>query len=219
MSEPHRRMEVTSAGAVAALLDPSQRRLIEPFFRGALSVAQAARRTGLKTNAMHYRVRKFQALGLLEATGEAVLDGHRVTLYKTSADGFAFPFAATPEASLAELLLRLTEGEVFAREAARSLGELADAWGVVVGRGRDDEVTVAVVPRRGAGGAGGVRLAELLAPGAPAFWGSGDRLELDYATAKELQAELAEVVGRYRTRQARGAQAYLLSLGLAAVRS
>lgn len=104
-----------------------------------------------------------------------------------SADAFFFSLAAAPDASLAELLLRFTEGSAFAEHAARALRAFSEEWGVLVGRLGGDELTLVIAPEGGDGRPEAVRLERLLNRDAPAFWGSGDVLELDFEAAKALQ--------------------------------
>lgn len=208
---------VTSRGAVEVLLDAGRRRLLEAFLGEPTGTAQAARRLGLKTNVLYHHVRRFESLGLLEPVDRVVVDGHRVTRYRVSARGFFFSLAVAPDASLAELLLRFTEGSAFAEHAARALRAFSEEWGVLVGDFGGDELRVVIAPEGSGGQPEGVRLERLLGRDAPAFWGSGDVLELDFEAAKALQGELAGVVRRYRERQKRGQQSYLLTLGLTPV--
>ena len=208
---------VPSRGAIEVLLDAGRRRLLAAFLAEPVGTAQAARRLGVKTNVLYHHVRRFESLGLLRAVDRVVVDGHRVTRYRVSADAFSFSLAAAPDASLAELLLRFTEADTFAEHAAKALRALSEDWGVLVGRLGGDELTVVIAPEGNGGRPEGVRLERLLGRGAPAFWGSGDVLELDFEAAKALQGELADVVRRYRERQKRGQQSYLLALGLTAV--
>lgn len=212
-------LRVTSPAAVAVLLNPTRRRLLEAFFDEPMGTAQAARKLGLRTNQLFHHVRRFVALGLLAAVRETVVDGHRITQYRVAASAFFFPFAATSEESMAALLLRFTEADTFAEQAVRSLHELAPNWGVLVGRlDEGEEVSLAIVPETAEGRPSEVSLQRLLSREAPAFWGSGDHLELDFQTAKAMQSELANLVRRYRERQSKGQQTYFLTLGLTAVR-
>ena len=208
---------VTSGEAIEVLLDAGRRRLLEAFLGEPVGTAQAARRLGMKTNALYHHVRRFESLGLLKAVGRVVVDGHRVTRYEVSAEAFFFPLAAAPDASLAELLLRFTEESALAEHAAKALRAFSEEWGVLVERSGGDELTLVIAPEGSGGGPGGVRLVRLPGRDAPAFWGSGDVLQLDFETAKALQGELADLVGRYRERQVKGQQPYSVTLGLAAV--
>ena len=87
------------------------------------------------------------------------------------------------------------------------------------GRGQNCDAKVARsrrnTPRFGPEGKPSPRTLEaILAPDEPALHVAEQGLELDFATAKELQRDLAALARRYEARQTAGEQAYFVALGL-----
>lgn len=114
---------VADPRAARLLADPSWRLWIEPFLGRASGIAEAAARLDRPLDAVRYRVRRMHELGLLEIIGERRRAGRPVRLYRTVADGFVVPFAATPYADVEERLLAalVAEAQRFARSAGAAL--------------------------------------------------------------------------------------------------
>lgn len=206
---------VLEQGAAAALTDPRTLRQLEPFLARECSVLQAAKETGTKPNTMLARVRRFVALGLLEVAREVPRKGRPVKLYRTVADTFFVPYEATSAETL-EAAMR--ERDLYWEELLREnvvRARLQDAphhggsWGTRIyrdARGRL-QVQAAVTPEENY---------TLLGPERPAALSSWrNSVYLDFGDAKALQREMFFLLKRYA--QKRGAQRYILRLGMAPI--
>jgi hypothetical protein len=91
------------------LSDPRAKRYLRPFVARTLSLSEAAAEAGCALNAMHYRVGRFLAAGLLVEVGERKRAGRPIRLYRSSADAFVIPLEATPFADPEESLWTLLE--------------------------------------------------------------------------------------------------------------
>lgn len=88
------------------LSDPVSRAFFVPFLARTRSVKEAADEVECALDAMHYRVRRFLAAGLLEVVGERARAGRPIKLYRSVADAFYVPFALTPYAEIEERIRR-----------------------------------------------------------------------------------------------------------------
>ena len=197
-----------STRAAELLLDPIMQASLLPFFADPTSVSDAARRAGIKVNTLYKRVRRFEMVGLLEVARSLPRAGKAVKLYRTTAARFRIPFHVL---SADTLEAQMIGGEAYwIREFRRSFNRTRydDPSKVGFEVYRDEQGLIAVETRP----LGGSRHA-VGSPGEPALldlW--SDELALDFDDAKALQRELYELYLRYRTK--RGAQPYLLRLGL-----
>lgn len=197
--------------AARALVRPSGLRRLAPFIGPPRSVSEVARETGEKPNTVLRRVQRLLALELLEVAEARPRAGRPLRRYRATADVFFVPFEATGaedlEAALAERdaywerLLR--------RHVVRARSEAMGVWGTRIyrdARGRV-QVQTAVSPDANA---------SMLDDGMPAALSAWrDQVWLDHADAKALQRELYDLVQRYQ--RARGAQRYVVHVGLAAL--
>jgi DNA-binding Lrp family transcriptional regulator len=193
------------------LLDARTRRQLAPFLGAAASVGEAARARNEKPNTVLRRVRRLLDAGLLEVVETVPRRGRPIRRYRAVAEVFFVPF----EASAADdLESALAEREAWVerllrRAVVRARREALGVWGTRIyadERGRG-QVQMAVRPDADA---------STLDPGGPAVLSAWrDGLELDYPDAKALQRELYELLLRYQRK--RGAQRYVVHLGLAPV--
>jgi hypothetical protein len=202
---------VRDPGVARALVRPSGLRQLAPFIGAPRTVSEVARETGEKPNTVLRRVERLLARGLLEVADERRRAGRPLRRYRATADVFFVPFEATGaddlEAALAdrdaywERLLR--------RHVVRARSEAMGVWGTRIyrdARGRV-QVQTAVSPDANA---------SMLDDGMPAALSAWrDQVWLDHADAKAFQRELYELVQRYQ--RARGAQRYVVHVGLAAI--
>jgi hypothetical protein len=193
------------------LLDARTRAQLAPFLARPLAVGEAARAAGEKPNTVLRRVQRFLAAGLLEVAETVPRRGRPLRRYRTIADVFFVPFEASAaedlEAALAER--EAWVAAVLRRAVVRARREAIGVWGTRIYR--DDrgrvQVQMAVRPDADAAPPG---------PEGPAVLSAWrDALELDYPDAKALQRELFELLERYQAK--RGAQRYVIHLGLAPV--
>ena len=214
-STPHLRSSrvhvVREPGVARALVRPSGLRRLAPFIGAPRTVSEVARETGEKPNTVLRRVQRLLALGLLEVADERRRAGRPVRRYRATADVFFVPFEATGaddlEAALAErdaYWERLLRSHV-----VRARSEAMGVWGTRIyrdARGRV-QVQTAVSPDANAS------MLDDDMPAALSAW--RDQVWLDHADAKAFQRELYDLVQRYQ--RARGAQRYVVHVGLAAI--
>lgn len=210
-SGPARTMVVRDPAAAKYLVRPSGLRLLEPFLGPARSVGEVARATGEKANTVLSRTRRLQGLGLVEVAATEARAGRPVKRYRATADVFFVPFDATGAEDL-ESALAERDGEwerLLRRHVVRARREAMGTWGTRIyrdARGRL-QVQTAVSPDANA------TMLDDPMPAALSSW--RDQVYLDHADAKALQRDLFELLLRYQRK--RGAQRYVVHVGLAAV--
>jgi len=216
----HREREVVNVKAAELLTDWRQRRFLEAFVPGPRSMSEAAERLGVKLNALHYRVKQLLDLGLLEVKGSVGRKGRAVKLYGPTAEAFLVPFAATPHATMVDMIRRLGALDDFLTHAVATLTAQDERWGVLVAADASEEgsFTVTLTPLDAQGVPAPRPRGALLAPSTPAVWSGEMRLRLDFETAKALQRELAGLAARFEGRQRAGGQPYFVVLGMTPVR-
>ncbi|WP_229784529.1 hypothetical protein [Deinococcus radiotolerans] len=208
--------------AARVLADAYTRQFFEPFIYRERRVSDVARDLGVSTNAMLYRVRQFQRLGLLEVTRTEPRAGRAVHHYRATSPRYFVPFAVTDAASvqaLYEASLDNTRRSVL-DALTRAWSELADdpRWfGLYTSgteRGLDTHVLLPFPPGQPqASGSGGL-LDALLGDPYPAIWDNTTTLTLRPEDAKALQRELRDLHARYRARSTPDGAAHLLRLTL-----
>lgn len=204
-------LTVTETSLTNVLLDPKQRRYLEPFFGRATTVADAASELGVKANSLLYQVKRLCRLGLLQGVRTEQRGGRTVKLYRASADRFFIPFAQTDAVTLEELFYKTNapRARAFARYLARAILETPEAtMGYLVGRHMGGEVDAYFSPD-------GKRVLSLLEHAAPAAGRSWVTLSLTHAEAKAFQREQWALWDRYLKK--RGPQGYLAHFDLTPV--
>ena len=213
-------LKIADLKAADLLTDWRKRRSFEPFVPGPMSISGAAAVLGVKLNAMHYRVGKLLELGLLEVAGLAERKGRAVKLYGPTADAFLVPFAATPHATIVEMIRRLSALDDFLGHAVATLTVQAEHWGVLVSAGAPEDGTgleVKLTPLD-ARSVPTLRPAEaLLASSTPAVWSGETCVRLEFEAAKDFQRELVNLTERFGQRQSAGGQPYHVVLGITPV--
>ena len=193
------------------LLGATTRAQLAPFLARARSVGEAATDTGEKPNTVFRRVRRFLDAGLLEVAEEVPRRGRPLRRYRAIADVFFVPFEASAaedlEAALADR--EAWVASLLRRSVVRARREAIGVWGTRIYRDVRGRVQVQMAVRPDAD-------AEPPGPEGPAVLSAWrDALELDHPDAKALQRELVELLNRYQAK--RGAQRYVIHLGLAPV--
>lgn len=205
-----------SAELARILLDSTATAVLAPFLRGPCSVQEAAQELRRSRAQLYPWVDRFRRLGLLAEAGRRK-HGRQVTrLYAAAPSTHLLPFERCAHPSFSELLQALDLLPMFADHAAQALEGTAHHWGVQVALQPSGQVLRTLVPLGGsqAPGTEPVPLESVLSPQAPALWRSDAALSLSHAQAKELQCELAALMGRYRSFQVQGAATHLLILGV-----
>jgi len=115
--------EVRTPLQARLLSDARSRAYFLPFLGRTRSVSEAAQELGCALDAMHYRVRRFLAAGLLEIRGERRRAGRPIKLYRSASDAFYIPFTLTPYAELEERILAdmIRDDERVVKALARAL--------------------------------------------------------------------------------------------------
>ena len=101
-SPPANALTVNDPDQARLLTDPVSKNYLKPFLGQELSVSEAADIYGCSLNAMLYRVRTFVEAGLLEVARTQKRKGRPIKVYRTVADAFFIPFAATEFTDLEE---------------------------------------------------------------------------------------------------------------------
>lgn len=209
--------KVVHPKAAELLTDWRQRRFLEPFIPGPTSMSEAAEALGVKLNAMHYRVGQLLDLGLLEVVGSVRRKGRAVKLYGPTAKEFFVPFAATPHATIEDMIRRLSALDEFLTHAVATLTAQAENWGVLVSQNISEKkprLLVKLAPLDTQGIPAPRPRATLLASSTPAVWSGEVLVKLDMDTAKALQRELADLTEHFEQRQSAGEQPYYVVLGM-----
>lgn len=177
------------------LSDPETLRFFDPFLARERRVAPVARELGERIDTVLYRVRRLRAAGLLRVVREEARAGRPVKVYRSSADAYFVPFAATPYAELRERLAE--EAHPQWERAAAGLARLLvrhDSEGRRIYRADDGRVW------RDAAAAPGRRL-DPDDPRLPAAEWLMDDLRLGRADAREMLHRLRELWREMRGRQ------------------
>lgn len=194
---------VQSEGAALALLGGIVSGELGPFRQGPLSPAQWAAQRGEPLYRTLRRVRRWQALGVLDVQDTKKRAGRPVRLYGLTSPSFYIPHAVLP---VDEVLARI--GEPMERELradiARAFADLPDIGGTqIVIHGETYGAFLAHAPGQPWGGKDDLVLIDR--------WAS---LRLTHADALAFQHELDELFARYEHRS--GPQSYSLHLRLVA---
>ena len=198
-------------GEAARLLTTLEElRFLEPFLGAERSVKEAADALGVPLDALYFRVRRAERLGLLRVTRLEARAGRAVKHYATVSDGFFVPFLAVPDADFEGLSLGLdlplerrlirnilVAGHDESRAALFGIRIYRDPWGCL-------GVDAATGPHEPY---------DFLEPRNPATYTAWPELNLDFEDAKALQREMDALWRRYADRG--GSQRYSLRLGMA----
>ncbi|CAM3393277.1 hypothetical protein DESA109040_10810 [Deinococcus saxicola] len=200
---------VTELKVARVLLHPERSKSLVPFLTAALTVGEAAQRLGLSVNTMYMQVQRLLRLGLLQVVGELPRSGRALKRYQSPAQCYFIPFELMPVETLHTLHEQLDRP--FERRLRRGViqGRLSAApgYGYEISVQFDGQLHLHPATQPG------VRLSSSAAdsPATINLW--DEDLRLDFADAKAFQAELYALYRKYQT--PRGAQRYLLRLGLA----
>lgn len=189
--------------AGAALTDLTLLPLMAHFLRSTSSASEAAGVLDADLDDVYYRVRKLERLGLLELAETRARAGRPIKRYRAAAEAFFVPFTVLPQETLARALAessRFTE-ERRADATARALLELADdpgAWGFRLDRDEGGSINAFWGPRELTPDFD--VLAFFLEPDQPPIYGTNLELALTTEEAKQLQADVHELVERWAAR-------------------
>ncbi len=191
--------EVRTPLQARLLSDATSRAYFLPFLGRTRSVSQAAQEVGCALDAMHYRVRRFLAAGLLEIQGERPRAGRPIKLYRSVSDSFYIPFALTPYSEVEERILDDMKGEDerVVKALARAL-RAGGAEGRRLYRRADGQDMYESASDAGAG-----RDWRTVMGAWPANLPVSERVGMEFALtdgeARRMLIELYELLERYRT--------------------
>ncbi|WP_229783912.1 hypothetical protein [Deinococcus sedimenti] len=208
--------------AARVLADAYTRQFFEPFIYRERRVSDVARELGVSTNAMLYRARQFQRLGLLVVTRTEARAGRAVQHYRASSRRYFVPFAATDAATVQALYEEsLDNSRRSVLDAlTRAWGELADdpRWfGLYTAgdeRGLHSHVLLPFPPPQPPSRGGAGLLDALLGDAFPALWDNTTHLHLRPEDAKALQRELRDLHRRFKALSVPDGERHLLRLTL-----
>ncbi|MBB6097981.1 hypothetical protein HNR42_001404 [Deinobacterium chartae] len=187
------------------LTDEASRACFRPFLARELSAAQAARELGIRLDALLYRVRVFERVGLLRVVRCEPRRGRPIKIYRSSADAYFVPHRLTAHADLEESFYRSFE-PTLRQLAAAAARRYRDGWdGYRFYRAADGHAWMEGAPQHD-------RYPDLDDPGRQISFDFNLEAWLDEAQARELQAELVALLNRYRRYQSPGpGRRYLLA--------
>ena len=203
-------VSIDSPEAALLLTDLSELRYLEPFFGHERTVKQAADLLQVTIDDLYFRVRRAEKLGLLHVVNIESRAGRAMKRYRLVADGFFIPFQIVPNFDFESLTLHfdlqlerslihniLLAGHKDSHSALFGVRVYLDDFGHLTGDAAH----------------GPTEPYDFLDPNNPAIYTIWPQLQLDFADAKALQREMHAVWQKYASK--RGAQTYLLRLGLA----
>ena len=206
---------VGQAQVAAALLEPNTLAVLSPFVQQERSPADVAKELGTPLNSMMYQINRLLKLKLLRVHRVEARAGRAKKYYRAVAESFFIPYgltaAETPERLLeqetAYLQRRLIHHLVNAAQQELD-GRGERVWGLQVAlEGERLVVRNAIGPDSDW---------NFLDPTAPAIldWWAED-IQLDFEDAKTMQAELCDLLTRYRVKT--GRQGYIVRLAMAPI--
>lgn len=118
-------------GSIEVLFSAERGEVLKVFFRSALSIDEAAQKTGVKANTLYRWVQKWCELGLLRVVAIRPKRGRPVKLYRTTAERFFVPYAATAAPTHEALLEGMDREfhEAFYKSLVRARQDVAPSWG------------------------------------------------------------------------------------------
>lgn len=205
-------LRVADEAAARVLLDTRNWDVLNAFLRGPRRPSEVARQLGMPLSTLASRIRRYVALGLLEAAGVERRRGSPMTTYRTTAEHFFVPARVAGAATLESLLEATAQPfERLVRSSRlRLYQEAGEDWGLNIYRS-DDGFGIGISPLAEVDRA---FVARSLRPQEPAHLYTVLTLPFDFATAKELQRDLNALLRAYAARAAEGHQGYLVRVDL-----
>lgn len=200
--------------AAELLIDAKARKFLAPFVGSERSVSEAAGLLGISTQALSYWVKKFLASDLLEQSRTKARPGRPIRYYRAPFEKAYVPFDVLPSETLEALIQE--QDAPWQRLLAKNLVRVGQdafsslhTWMVAVEPDGRGELCIGIASST----TDEASLRQKLLPAeAPAILISMTSFHLSFEDAKQLQAELSELIDRYK--QKRGPQPYLARIGL-----
>jgi hypothetical protein len=211
---------VTNSDAIKFLMDKKERQFLKPFFGQPLSISEAAKILGVKTNLMDYYVKKMVSLELLRIHDKIHKKQRAIILYRTLAQEIIIPFDNTSYDTLFDFLTEAIDPLKIIRHSIPVFQTLGGDWGVKLHLDSSaDKFDVAIVPLEHNLEFEPMLISSLLKSENPAFWNSSDEIALSFNEAKQLQQELVNIIVKYKKEPSSRRTNYLLNLGLTPISS
>jgi predicted transcriptional regulator len=204
---------------VALLMDMENYQVIEPFFGCERSVGEVATQLNLKVNQVHYWVKRFERLGLVQRMRTEERRGRGIHYYQVPGDGLFVPFdllqseqrdyAAKLQNDLQDYLSALIR-----KAQERSIPDHR-SWGIHFYRSDNSMLAVKFGPRNVLDFDSGTFYAR---PDILPLWSDWQKVVLTPAEAKAFQLELIQLSERFRKAhrsEEQGCQAYFIHLAIA----
>ncbi len=200
---------IADTEAADVLTQPETLRQLEPFLARSLTITQAAKETGEKANTVLSRVRRFVKLGLLEVSEEVKRKGRSIKKYRATAEVFFIPYEATSAETL-EVAMAERDAyweDLLRKSVVKARVEDVGSWGTRIYRDERGrlQIQAAITPDKN------YTMLDKNRPAVLSSW--RDSVYLDFEDAKTLQREMFDLLKKYQ--QKRGAQRYILRLGIA----
>lgn len=188
---------IEDPGAAAVLIDPGQRRYLEPFLRAEHTLQEAADTLGIAPSTMAYQIAKLRGLGLVRLVRTEPRKGMASKVYRANATRFFVPFASTSAASIEELLfgLEIETLRTLVRRSVEARAASEGRWGLAIALSSDDKIQIDFLPERTDPAAD---VALLLGDAAPPVVNNYLTVRLTPARQKELQRQLFALTQRVR---------------------
>jgi hypothetical protein len=189
------------------LSHPTHRLVFEVFVGQALSVKQAAKKLGAKSNSLLYQVGKMLELDMLIEAGVQSTKTRRSILYTAYAREIFVPYVETQSSEIEDFMknIEFKWDDLFMRQLSKSLEKHPQHFSGILYRREGDKVVRHL-------SSNGKKTDSMLEPRAPAISLKSGILDLDAPDAKELQQELHDLWLKYSSK--RGSRRYLMRLGL-----
>ncbi|HWG84115.1 MAG TPA: hypothetical protein VNT60_01435 [Deinococcales bacterium] len=212
-SESSPAVPVTDPRAVRSLTDLWRFRYLIPFLGREATVKAAAAETGTSVLTMYRWVTRFQELGLVRVTREEPRRGRATKYYRSSADAFYVPFAATSSETVESFVLE--SDDRFRRLLHKGLAKHYQGNGPELGVRifRDDGERPRFVLV-----SGGVEVQPMTVqaddPLKPAVWSDWSIVTLSQQDAKALQQAMRALWEVYQRPATKGRQ-YVVRMAMA----
>lgn len=207
-SESRRARRVEDSRQADVLMDRAWLRLLGAFMEEARSVAEAAAGLGVTTEWLYRRVKRLEAVALLEVAETRARAGRPIKRYRATADAYFVPFSLVPAHRVGSVN-RAFHAALFETAIERTFRRPpfdADGWGFRTARAPSGDLFVRIVREDG------VQWADLGVQ-APVMVSGWHVLHLDPADARDLQHEMRALHERFSRRA--GAAPYLMGIFLA----
>ncbi len=197
----------------AALLEQTTLLILAPFVKTERSASSVAAELEMPLNSLMYQIRRLLELELLCISRSESRAGRAIKYYQAVAKVFSIPYQLTPAETPEVLLMEETmpRQKRLIRHLVRASQEVLDqrgesVWGVQVALEADR-----LVVRNAVGPDSDWNFLDPTAPAILDYW--AEDIQLEFADAKAMQAELCHLIERYRAKS--GRRGYIIHAAMA----